>query len=77
MNEQVKAVIGAIVVLVVEIAGICGVALDTDTVTQVVSAAAILVAAALSIWKNFNFTEAAGKAQEYLDALKSGEADEQ
>lgn len=72
MTESVKAIVSAAVILVVEVAGICGVTLDTDLVTQVVSAIAIVAVTAYGIWKNHNFTSAAVEAQTVLYALKNG-----
>lgn len=76
MSETTKAIVSAVCVLVVEVAGICGVALDGDTVTQVVSAVAVIAVTVYSIWKNHNFTAAATQAQGLLDALKAGVGDD-
>lgn len=72
MSERAKAIVSAVVVLVVEAAGLAGVTLDTDTVTQVASAAAVLLVTVYSIWKNHNFTSAAATAQALLDGIKAG-----
>lgn len=76
MTERTKAIVSAIVVLVVEAAGLAGVTLDSDTVTQVASAAVVIVVTIYSIWKNHNFTDAAIQAQGALDALKAEVSDD-
>lgn len=72
MSERVKAIVSAAVVIAVEVAGICGVTLDSDTVTQVVSTVVIIAVTVYGIWKNHNFTGAAAAAQALLDGIKAG-----
>lgn len=68
--EQAKAIITIIVTAIVNIANVCGFAMDADTwinvALSILSAATILY----SWWKNQNFTPEAQRAQEYLNMLK-------
>jgi len=68
--EQAKAIITIIVTAVVNVANVCGFAMDADAWVNV--ALSILSAATIlySWWKNQNFTPEAQRAQEYLDMLK-------
>ncbi|MBR3160991.1 MAG: hypothetical protein IKF14_18450 [Atopobiaceae bacterium] len=69
-SEQAKAIITIIVTAVVNIANVCGFAMDADAwinvALSVLSAATILY----SWWKNQNLTPEAVQAQELLDELK-------
>ena len=69
--ERVKAIVTIVVTAAVNVANVCGYALDADlwvnAVLSVVSAACI----AYSWWKNQNVTDEAIQAQDYLDGLKA------
>jgi len=69
-SEQAKAIITIIVTAVVNIANVCGFALDADAWVNV--ALSILSAATIlySWWKNQNLTPEAAEAQKVLDHLK-------
>lgn len=71
MTEKTKAIIGAVVVLVVQCAALAGYQLDADAVTEIVSAVVVLAVTVAAIWKNFNFTAAAAKGQAVTNALKA------
>ena len=68
--ESLKAIITLVVTVAVNVANVCGYALDMGTTYNVVFGVASLAAVAWAWWKNQNVTLAAQKAQEYLDELK-------
>ena len=72
-NEQVKAIVSAIVVIMVQCAAMFGISLDGDAVQTVVSAVVLLATTVYAIWKNHNFTTEACEAQKVLDELKEGD----
>ena len=76
MSEKVKAVVSALVVLIVNAAALFGMSIDSDTLTQIVSGIAMLIATLWAIWKNHNFTDEAVQAQAVLDELKSDDDDD-
>ena len=71
MDERVKAVISAAVVLAVDIAALFGVSLDLDALLDFVLSLAAVIATCWGIWKNHNFTRAAAQGQRVVDAIKS------
>ena len=68
--EQAKAIITIIVTAVVNVANVCGFAMDADAWVNV--ALSILSAATIlySWWKNQNITPEAQQAQHFLNELK-------
>ena len=73
MNERIKAIVSAVVVLAVNICAVLGYDLDPDIRQQVILLFVMIAATCWAIWKNHNFTDAAAEAQKYLDELKRGE----
>ena len=70
MDERTKAIISATVILIVNIAALCGVNVSQDTLMSVAFGIAAIVADLYGIWKNHNFTPEAAQAQSLLDELK-------
>ena len=70
MNERIKAIVSALVVIVINVCALLGYTLDPDVTQQVILLVCMLVATGWAIWKNHNFTDAAAEAQKYLDELK-------
>ncbi len=73
MDERTKAIISAVIVIVVNVASLFGVALNQSELTNAVFTLATLAATVWAIWKNHNFSPEAAKAQELLDQLKGKE----
>lgn len=72
LDERIKAIISAAVVIIVNVAALCGVNLgDGDAITNAALMIASLAATCWAIWKNHNFTDEAAMAQKYLDSLKA------
>lgn len=76
MNRE-QSIISAIVLLVIQAAAFAGHTLDEGTVTTVVTAIVTLAVTAWSIWKNHNFTDAAQAAQQFLDAAKGADIEDE
>lgn len=76
MNKT-QSIISAIVLLVIQAAAFAGHTLDEGTVTTVVTAIVTLAVTAWGIWKNHNFTDAALSAQQFLDAAKGADVEEE
>ncbi len=74
-TEKIIAIVRLAVTLVAMVASAFGLIVDADSLFTIVVCVAAVAAAVVSWWKNNNLTDAAAKAQEYLDQLKSGEAD--
>ena len=70
MDERTKAIISATVILVVNVAALCGVNISQDTLMSVAFGIAAISANLYGIWKNHNFTPEAAQAQALLDSLK-------
>ena len=71
MNERTKAIISAVIVIVVNVAAVWGLSLDQGTMTNALCGLADLAAMLWAIWKNHNFTKEAAQAQAVLDHLKA------
>ena len=71
MNERVKAIISAVVVLAVNIAAMYGISINAELWVNGLCAVVALVADIYAIWKNHNFTPEAQEAQKVLDELKA------
>lgn len=71
-TETIKACVSALGVLIVATAGALGFDIDEGVVQNGLSAIAFFAALLWGIWKNHNFTTAAQKAQELLNATKGG-----
>lgn len=69
-TETIKAVVSSAIVVIVAVFASCGVDVDGDSLTNVVSAAVLIVATGYGCWKNHNFTEAAQKGQELVNEIK-------
>lgn len=77
MNAQsLKPIVLLLVTAAANVANACGYAFDMGTVYNVVFSVASAALVAWCWWKNQNVTEAAQRAQEYLDELKGGTPDE-
>lgn len=71
MNEKIKAIITIVVTAAVNVANVCGYALDADMwVTSVLSVVSV-ISILYSWWKNQNVTDAAIEAQKVLNTLKA------
>lgn len=71
--ESIKAIVALVVTAAVNVANVCGFALDYGMVYNVVLSVASVVCVGYVWWKNQNVTAAAQQAQEYLTELKKGE----
>ena len=71
--ESIKAIVALVVTAAVNVANVCGFALDYGMVYNVVLSVASVVCVGYVWWKNQNVTQAAQQAQEYLKELKKGE----
>jgi len=76
MNRE-QSIISAIVLLIVQGAALYGVSLDADVVTTVVSVMAAFAVLIWGIWNNHNFTRAAQAAQQFLNAVKGNDIEEE
>ena len=74
--ESLKAIVTLVITVALNIANVCGYALDFDTWYNVVFSIASVAMVAWSWWKNQNVTLAAQQAQEYLDELKGKKKEE-
>lgn len=72
-TETIKAVVSALVVLIVAGASLFGFDLDAGMVQNGLSVVAFFVAFAWAIWKNHNFTKAAQIAQQVINKIKAGD----
>lgn len=70
-SEQIKATISILVIFVVNIANLLGYALDANLLTNIFLTIAAFIAIGYGVWKNHNFTKAAGIAQNLLNDLKN------
>ena len=68
--ESIKAIVALIVTCAVNVANVCGFALDYGVVYNTALSIASVACVAYVWWKNQNVTQAAQQAQEYLDELK-------
>ena len=73
--ERTKAIVTIVVTAAVNVANVCGYALDADQWVNVALSVLSAIAILYSWWKNQNVTESAQKAQIYLDELRSKEED--
>lgn len=71
MNEKVKAIVTLIVTAAVNVANVCGYALDADTWVTAALSVASVVCIVYSWWKNQNVTPEAQEAQKVLNMLKT------
>ena len=71
MDERTKAIISAIVILIVNIAAMFGVSLDANIWFSGLCAIVLLATNIYAIWKNHPITPEAVQAQKYLDQLKA------
>lgn len=70
IDEKIKSLISAIVILAVQILALCGISVDADLTFKVVLICVNIITTGYAIWKNHNFTDAAVTAQQFLDELK-------
>lgn len=76
MSEQMKAIIQMIATLAVAVASMFGFQLADDMATSIAIVVVALLFIGASVWKNANFTTAAGFGQFLTDGIKSGEISE-
>lgn len=69
--ERVKAIVTIVVTAIVNIANVCGYALDADQWVNVALSILSAITIIYAWWKNQNVTEEAQEAQAYLDSLKA------
>lgn len=74
-QEQIKAIIQMLVTLVVTLAGIFGYSMAEEQAQQIAIVVAALVVIAYSVWRNANFTRAAGFGEEITTGIKDGSID--
>lgn len=72
MTEQMKAIIQMIATLAVAVASMFGFQLADDMATSIAIVVAALLFIGCSVWKNANFTSAAGFGQLMTDGIKDG-----
>ena len=73
--ERIKAIITIVVTAAVNIANVCGYALDLDPILNGVLSVFSFACIVYAWWKNQNVTEEAIIAQGYLDELKAARKD--
>ena len=73
MDERTKAILSAIIVIVVNVAALLNISIDQDILVKALFGGADLIAMIWAIWKNHNFTLEAAQAQAYLNNLKKGD----
>ena len=71
MNEKVKAIVTIVVTAGVNVANVCGYALDADTWVNAALSVASVICIIYSWWKNQNVTPEAVEAQKVLLELKA------
>ena len=71
MSEKIKAIITIVVTAAVNIANICGLALDADTWVTAALSIASVICIVISWWRNNNVTSEAIEAQKVLNLLKT------
>lgn len=71
MNEKVKAIVTIIVTAAVNVANVCGYALDADTWVNAALSIASIICIIISWWRNNNVTPEAQEAQKVLNLLKT------
>lgn len=72
IDERWKAIISAVVVILVNALALIGIDVgDGADLQDALLAIAWIASLAWAIWKNHNFTDEAAKAQKYLDELKA------
>lgn len=69
--ESIRAIVALVVTCAVNVANVCGFALDYGMLYNTVLSIASVACVAYVWWKNQNVTLAAQQAQKYLDELKS------
>lgn len=74
-QEQIKAIIQMLVTLAVTLAGIFGYSLAEEQAQQIAIVIAAVVVIAYSVWRNANFTHAAGYGEEITTGIKDGSID--
>lgn len=70
-TERIKAILTIIVTAAVNIANVCGYALDADMWVNAVLSIFSVITIVYAWWKNQNVTEEAQEAQIYLNQLKA------
>lgn len=74
MNKT-QSIISALVVLVVEVAGMFNLTLDNGTVEIIITGIAMVVVLLWGVWKNHNLTDAANLGETLIRALKKTDED--
>lgn len=76
MNKT-QSIISALCVIIVQAAAMCGVALDAGAVTTALSIVAAFAALVWGLYKNHTFSDAALAAQQFLNAAKGKDVEEE
>ena len=71
MNEKVKAIVTIVVTAAVNVANVCGYALDADTWVNAALSVASVICIIYAWWKNQNLSDEAVEAQKVLNLLKT------
>lgn len=71
MNEKIRAIVTIVVTAAVNVANVCGWALDADTWVTAALSVASVICIIYSWWKNQNITPEAVEAQKVLNLLKT------
>jgi len=71
-KERLKAIVTIVVTAIVNIANVYGYSVDAAPIVNVVLSILSALTIAYSWWKNQNVTDAAQRAQKYLNELKKG-----
>lgn len=74
-SETIKALIQMFVTLVVLLCSIFGYSLAEEQAQQIAIVIAAVVVIAYSVWRNANFTHAAGYGEEITNGIKDGSID--
>lgn len=75
VNEQIKAIVQMLVTLLVTLASIFGYSLAEEQAQQIAIVVAAVVVIAYSVWRNANFTKAAGYGEKVTNGIKDGSID--
>ena len=74
-SEQIKAIVQMFATIAVALCGIFGYSLAEEQAQQIAIVIAAVVVIAYSVWRNANFTHAAGYGEEITNGIKDGSID--
>lgn len=74
-KEQKKATLGALGILITNVAGMYGLTVVDNIWAQLIVGVSMLALIVAGVFFNFNFTKAAGICQKILDAMKRYDAE--